>query len=314
MNAVKVACTRDMPREEWLALRRQGIGGSDAGAILGLSPWASPLSIYCEKKGLIPEREDTEAMRQGRDFEEYVAQRFTERTGKAVRRCNYLLQHPDYPFMFANVDRLVKGEDAGLECKTTSVLTRTDYSAGDVPPQYYAQCQHYMAVTGCKKWYLAVLILNRDFHVFEVPRNEEDIAALIEAEKAFWENHVVPGVMPAPNGSEADGEILKQMSGEVDPDLIAPLYGLEELVKKLVTIKAEIKKLEEDKRLCEQRIQQKMGSATFGRANGFIVKWPQVLRADIDREKLKQEFPDVYEKVKTIVKMRRFTIKEEKAI
>ena len=120
--------------------------------------------------------------------------------------------------------------------------------------------------------------------------------------------------MPAPNGSEADGEILKQMSGEVDPDLIAPLYGLEELVKKLVTIKAEIKKLEEDKRLCEQRIQQKMGSATFGRANGFIVKWPQVLRADIDREKLKQEFPDVYEKVKTIVKQRRFTIKEEKAI
>ena len=115
---INIISTKNMPYREWLQYRRQGIGGSDAGAICGMSPYASPITVWADKKGKLPEKPDNEAMRQGRDFEEIVARRFCELTGKRVRRHNFLIRHDTYPFMQANVDRLVIGEKAGLECKT----------------------------------------------------------------------------------------------------------------------------------------------------------------------------------------------------
>lgn len=150
--------TLTMTREEWLSERRKGLGGSDAAAILGMNPYRSPLAVYMDKIGIAPEILDNEAIRQGRDLEQYVAERFCEDTGRKVRRCNRILQHPEYPWMLANIDRDVVGEDAGLECKTTSPYNKTPFDQGDVPAPYYWQCQHYMAVTGAKSWYLAVLV------------------------------------------------------------------------------------------------------------------------------------------------------------
>lgn len=113
--------TIGMDKQTWLEHRRHSIGGSDAAAIVGLNDYASPYSVWADKTDRLPEKEDSEAMRQGRDFEEYVAARFTEATGKKVRRCNFIIQNPDYPFAHANIDRQIIGEDAGLECKTTPV-------------------------------------------------------------------------------------------------------------------------------------------------------------------------------------------------
>ena len=112
--------TKNMSREDWLSLRRTGIGGSDAGAICGLNPYSSPLDVYFNKTGEAPETEDNEAMRQGRDLEEYVARRFTEETGLKVRRSNQMYRSIEHPFMIADIDRLIIGEDAGLECKTAN--------------------------------------------------------------------------------------------------------------------------------------------------------------------------------------------------
>ena len=154
MTAVELAKTLDMPREEWLELRKKGIGGSDSAAIVGLDRYRSPFDVYADKLGLKPEIPDNEAMRQGRDLEQYVAERFMEATGKKVRRRNAMLQHPEYPFMIADIDRWVVGENAGLECKTTSALNRAKFNQGEYPPSYYVQCVHYMAVTGAERWYL----------------------------------------------------------------------------------------------------------------------------------------------------------------
>ena len=174
--------------DEWLNDRLKGIGGSDAGAVLGLNPYKSSYTLWAEKTGRISSYvPDNEAMRQGRDLEDYVAKRFEEETGKKVRRSGFSYQSQKYPFMLANVDRLVVGEDAGLECKTTSVLTKTKYDKGDIPASYYAQCMHYMAVTGASKWYIAVLILNKGFYWYSIERNEEEIQNLIAAESDFWE-------------------------------------------------------------------------------------------------------------------------------
>lgn len=127
MQAEVLADRKVLTHEEWLNVRRQGIGGSEAGAILGLSPFSSAFSVYAEKIGVKKADEANEAMRIGTDLEPYVAQRFMEATGKRVVNCNYVLTNPNYKFMLADVDRLVVGENAGLECKTTSAFNKTNF-------------------------------------------------------------------------------------------------------------------------------------------------------------------------------------------
>ena len=197
-----LASTAGMERAAWLKLRRQGIGGSDAAAILGLNPYKSPLAVYADKRGLSDDAPDTETLRQGRDFEAYVADRFAEETGKRVRRCNQILQHPDHPWMLANVDRLVVGERAGVECKCVGIGNKVDFEGGAVPPTFYWQCMHYLAVTGLDRWYLAVLPLGRwvSPYIFEIERDEERIGELTAREEAFWRDHVLAGVPPLPMG------------------------------------------------------------------------------------------------------------------
>ena len=133
MNHLKRIDTRSMPRAEWLELRKKTIGGSDAAGIVGLSAYATPYTVWANKTGRLPDSEDNEAMRQGRDLEEYVAKRWMEATGKAVRRCNAMLYNSLYPFAHADIDRSVIGENAGLECKTTSTLNIRQFHGVDFP-------------------------------------------------------------------------------------------------------------------------------------------------------------------------------------
>ena len=110
-----------------------------------------------------------------------------KRQERKIRKSGFSFQSEKHPFMLANVDRLIVGEKAGLECKTASALTRCDFENGDIPPSYYCQCMHYMAVTGFEKWYIAVLVMGKGFFWYEINRNEEEIEALIKAEGDFWE-------------------------------------------------------------------------------------------------------------------------------
>lgn len=178
--------TRTMSRPDWLAQRRKSIGGSDAAGIVGLSQYATPYTVWADKTGRLPEQEDNEAMRQGRDLEEYVANRWTEATGKTVRRSNAILYNSLYPFAHADIDRTVVGENAGLECKTTSTLNLRQFKNVEFPEKYYAQCVHYMAVTGAARWYLAVLVYGRGFFTFTLERDQAEIDALMGAERDFW--------------------------------------------------------------------------------------------------------------------------------
>ena len=154
----KLACTKDMTKEDWLSMRRNGIGGSDAGAIAGMNPYCSAYSVYFDKIGVVPEKEVNEAMRIGTDLEEYVAKRFTEQTGKKVRVCKYMLQSTENPFMIADVDRMLVGENAILECKTTINRDGYTFEGNDFPAYWYCQCLHYLAVTLADRIYLAVLV------------------------------------------------------------------------------------------------------------------------------------------------------------
>ena len=201
---------KGISHEEWLKLRKEGIGGSDAGAICGLNPYSSPMSVYQDKTSQEQTGQDNEAMRQGRDLEDYVARRFTEATGLKVRRSNAMYKSQEHPFMLADVDRLVVGEDAGLECKTANAFQADKWKDGAVPDHYLIQCLHYLAVTGKKSWYLAVVILGREFRYVKIEREEGMIRDLIAIEEEFWSHHVVPGIMPDPDGSRICDEVINR--------------------------------------------------------------------------------------------------------
>ena len=183
---------------EWLRLRKSGIGGSDAGAICSVNPYSSAMKVFKDKTSEEIEEQDNEAIRIGHDLEDYVAQRFTEATGLKVRKSNFMYRSKEHPFMIADVDRLVVGEDAGLECKTASAYNADKWADGNIPLHYVMQCYHYMAVTGKRVWYIAAIILGREFTYRRLEWDDELIERLISIENNFWNNHVLKGIIPPP--------------------------------------------------------------------------------------------------------------------
>ena len=298
-------------REEWLANRLKGIGGSDAGAVIGVNPYKSRYALWCEKTGRVSNDSDNEAMRLGRDLEQYVVERFCEKTGLKAKKSGYSFQHPDYPFMLANVDRLIVGEKAGLECKTTSALSRTKYDKGDIPASYYVQCMHYMAVTGLKKWYLAVLVLGKDFHIFEINRDEEEIQALIEAEADFWDS-VVNDTEPPVDDAKSTSEALASRYSSVKEYDPVDLTDCNTETEILINIKRQIKELEQTEREYENLIKSKLADNEQGYTDRYRIAWKESTTTKFDTKRFKENHPGVYQEYCNTSTSRRFTIKEIK--
>lgn len=289
-NLTKIP-TLEMSHEEWLAHRQKSIGGSDAAAIIGLNHWSSPYSVWADKLGKLPPKEDTEAMRLGRDLEDYVAKRFTEKTGKKVRRENYIIQNPFYPFAHANVDRMIVGEDAGLECKTTSSLNMKNFKNGEYPDTYYVQCVHYMAVTGCKKWYLAVLVFGQGFYTFEIERDEDEIKALMESEEAFWKL-VEDKHPPMADGSEATTKTISVLYPESN-DTSASLVAYETDLHQYMNFTESIKHLEKCRDECANRVKAFLGEIGSGESERFKVSWKTASKSTFDSKRFAKENPEI---------------------
>lgn len=306
---MKIA-TKDMSREEWLALRKTGIGGSDAGAVLGLNEYRSAADVFFDKISATgTEPEDSEAMRQGRDFEEYVAQRFEEQTGLKVRRSNYLYRSDEHPFMIADVDRLIVGENAGLEIKTCSPYSADRWKDGNIPESYQAQIAHYMAVMGWDYAYIACLILGRDLIIHRIDRDEGLIQDIITVEERFWNENVLSGVLPAADGSRAYDAMLNSHFGATRKETI-PLTGFDEDLKRRKEIGDLIEKMETERNTIDQKIKLFMAENEYGLADGFRVSWSSVDSSRLDTKRLKEEHPDIYDAYVKAGTTRRFSVKE----
>ena len=291
IKGLKKISTVGMSHDEWLAHRTNSIGGSDAAAIVGLSQYSSPYSVWADKTGKLPPKEDNEAMRQGRDLEEYVAKRFTEATGKKLRRENSILINPKYPFAHANVDRVVVGEDAGFEAKTTSVLNLSKFKNGEYPENYYVQCVHYLAVTGAKRWYLGVVILGVGFEWFVIERDEDEIAALMQSEEAFW-TYVKKNVAPPTDGTKGTTEALKAIF-PVSTDDKVDLFAYDADLERLESVKKQIKELTDVKDGIENRVKGFMGEAGRGESDRFKVSWTSSSRSSFDAKAFAAAHPDI---------------------
>ena len=309
MTAAVLAKTLDMPRDEWLDLRRRGIGGSDAAAILGLNPWKTPMDVWLEKTGEFTRNdEENEKMYWGTALEDVVAREFMTRTGLKVRRRNAILQHRKHRFMIANVDRLVIGHKAGLECKTAGQYSANNWAMG-VPDYYMSQVQHYMAVTGYKAWYVAVLIGGQEFKYYKVTRDDSFIRELIQAEIEFW--RLVEAKTPPPiDGTKASTELVKKLYPEAEKgkEIDLPFEAFE-LIQQYEQAYEEEKRINLIKDEAANRLKEMLGDAERGTIHGRTVIWQNVSSKRLNSKALQKEHPDIYEKYAEASVYRRFSIK-----
>ena len=280
-----------MTHDEWLEDRRKSIGGSDAAAVIGLNRYRTPMEVYADKLGALPPKEDTESMRLGRDLEEYVAQRFCEASGKKVRRLTETLRNPKYPFAHANIDRRVIGEKAGLECKFSNSLSLKRYKNGEFPDEYYTQCVHYLAVTGWERWYLAVIIVGVGIKIFTIERDEAEIEALMNAERNFWENHVLKQIPPEPQGTESDNTAINSLFKESENGASVQLTGFRDKLRIRDDIVQQIKLLESEKQRIEQEIKLEMGENETAETEEYSITWKTQSRRTFSKELFIAKYP-----------------------
>ena len=301
-----LASTKDMSREEWLEYRRKGIGGSDISVLMGVNPWKSPMDIWLEKTGeFVGEETDNEAMYWGNVLEDIVAREFTERTGKKVRRRNAILQHEQYPFLLANVDRLVIGEKTGLECKTTNAFYQ---DTGQCPELYYVQAQHYMAVTGLLRWHIAVLAGGQKFYNYEVCRSDEYVKEIIRIAGEFW-GLVESGQPPEFDGSEASTKVLNRMypqAGKEEKELPTDAFGLIQQHEEAAE-EEKAAKLRKDE--AANKLKGLMGDAEKGFIYDRKVSWANVKSSRFDTKNFKKDHEDLYKEYARESQYRRFQIK-----
>lgn len=288
---LKFVSTVKMPHEEWLERRRKSIGGSDSAAVVGLNAYVSPYSLWAEKSGKTPGFAGNLATEVGTYMEEFIAQKFAQVTGKKVRRFNKIIYNPDYPFAHVNIDRDIVSEDAGLECKHTDSLNLKKFKGGEYPANYYVQCVHSMAITGAKRWYLAVLIGNKEFKWFTIERDEAEIAALMTAEADFWEL-VKKDIPPAVDGTQATTDTIKTIYSESD-DSICDLTAYSANLRQYIELKKQIKELESIADEVANKIKLFMGESSGGECDNFRVSWKSQSRSTFDSKRFAAENPDI---------------------
>lgn len=302
--------TKNMSREEWLKWRTKGIGGSDVSVIAGINKFRSVFQLWLEKTGQwIPEEAENEFIHFGNVLEPVVKREFMRRTGLKVRAKKMLLQSEEYPFMLADLDGVIyeNGEMCIFEAKTASAYKEDVWKQG-VPDEYLLQIQHYMAVTGAKKTYIAALVGGNSFYYHEVLRDEELIEMIIEMEKRFWKEHVLKRKEPVPDGSQATSDFLSQTYKSSNgimvelPEEMLPLFcQYDEITEKL-------NDLNEKKEAISNQLKNYLKENEGGFVGNRKVTWKTVNTTGFDRKRLAMENKELYEAYVTRNQYRRLVV------
>ena len=302
--ALRLVDTKALPREDWLAVRKGGIGSSDAAAAIGLNPYKSQLELWLEKTGrdgslpkLDPHDEESPAY-WGNILEPIVALHYSKRSGHRVRRINAVLQHPDADlhWMLANIDREVVGaaDVQILECKTAGINGAKLWKEG-VPEYIQLQVMHQLAVTGKQAADVAVLICGQELQIHRIERDETMITQLIALEAQFWE-WVKTEQEPPADASESAATALRclytQDTGE-EIDLSED-EAASSAFTQLQQIRCHLQDCETKEALLKHQIQQRMGNASFARFAGGAVSWKRSKDSQIFHAALLQkEHPEI---------------------
>lgn len=297
-NAVRLVSTKNLSREEWLSVRGGGIGSSDAAAAVGISPYKSPLELWLEKteRQPAPDLAANDAVFWGTALEHIIATVYAERTGTKVRKLNAVLQHPQYPFMLANLDRVVQHPTDGsgiLEVKTAGLHSAMFWEEG-VPDSYQCQVLHQLAVTG-KDWCdVAVLIAGQDFRVYRIVRDDAKIYDLIQREDKFWQC-VIDDVPPPVDGSESSGRALASMYPADKGDVLdcSEDADMNKLFWDYWSFRQQRETAEAQEELLKQQMQERLGFASGAVLGDARISWRKSKDSTAtDFKKLSEEHPD----------------------
>ena len=316
--ALRLVKTNDLNRDEWLTVRKQGIGSSDAASAVGLNPYKSQLELWMEKTGRdanlpkVDPKDQSSPMYWGNLLESIVAAHYTMRSGHKVRRINAVLQHPSEPWMLANIDREVTGapDVQILECKTAGFHGSFLWRDG-VPEYIQLQVMHQLSVTGKQCADVAVLICGQDLQIHRIHRDEAMIAKLIELERAFW-HYVETDTPPPADGSDSADLALRCLYPQDSGQTLDLSDDLE--MSAVFSDLLAIRQVLTDKGLLEsqlkQRIQQRMGAATKVLFQTGDVTWKRSKDGSgLDTARLLKDQPQLLQRY-TVVKpgSRRFLV------
>lgn len=290
------------------------IGGSDIAAILGLSRYATPLSVWAEKTGQIEKPTGIKPlrMRLGTRMEEVIADLWMEETGKRLNRVTERRTHPKYPYFRAQIDRMVVGEDATWEGKNTNWRLKKDWNDGEAPQEAICQAMWGLAISNKKHSYVSGLIDSQELRTVKVERDPVLIAEMLKRADAFWNEFVVPKVMPGQITAK-DTKTLFDLFPHSEPESSVDLgdeyakmvENRNALYQDQIALEAQIEKLENE-------IKAKMGTIEGARAGKWLITWKTQVSKRLDTALLKNNEPEMYLKYTKESPSRVFRIKETK--
>lgn len=320
----KVFSTVSQQEDEkaWKAARSRGIGGSDIGAICGVSDYTSARHIYLKKTGQFEDSDETigaasiERMHFGHMLEPIVAEEYARRSGKKIMASPATLVHKDFDWAIANIDRFIVDEEGKpygvLECKTAGEFMNDSWENGELPMSYIYQLNWYMWITGLTYGAFACLVGGNKFYFYEVYRNDELLQnELIPKADKFWNYNIKNLIQPELDGSQASTELVNTEYKEVvkNSELVITDDEYNELAKVVMEGKAKIKELERIVEEAQNRIKDKLQDKEIGYTSDFVIKWSPRSQSRVDTDRLKIDFPEVFEKCKKTISFRVFTIK-----
>lgn len=273
--------------------RMSYIGGSDIAAIMSQSRWKTPYRLWAEKTGKIqmPDLSNVEAVEMGTRLEQFVADLFSEKTGKTVRKAPKTYTHPDYPYLVAHVDRLITGTDELLECKTCSAYKLEEWE-NKIPKEYILQVIWYLGITGRKKGWIACLIGGQKFVYMAIDFDEELFNTMVEKAVKFWEmvqKQIPPLILPE------DDEVLGEIYSEHTDDMMI-LQDLNDRVAYLQEIKMHIDEMTKEKKEIETELKTVIKDKAGFTTDKYKVTWKSQITRRIDTELLKTEEPGIAQK------------------
>jgi len=287
--------------DDWLDLHNRHIGASDAGGVMSLSSWDTPLSIYVRKKGLVPPKEENSHMRWGKIFEDVIRrefpQDFREQEKKELRvlECPYMYESLDYPFLVCDPDGLVEidGQLGLLEIKTTTRASAKYWKDDQVPDQYYAQCQHGMYVLDLP-FTLIVCLMGKTLLWRTIPRKEIFIKEMVKLEKRFWKDFYLADQMPGPSGVDTDTDLLLELYPRAENTLVD--LGHSSDVERYLELKEEIAVRKEEQELAKQKILLQLGGAHRAVADEHKISRVTFEKQTFDTSLFRREHPKIAER------------------
>lgn len=305
--ALRLVNTLDLSRNEWLEVRKNGIGSSDASSAVGLNPYKSQLELWMEKTGrgaALPQvdpHDEESPMYWGNILEPIVAAHYSKRTGNRVRKINAVLQHPDpdKAWMLANIDREVIGTSDVqiLECKTAGINGARLWKEG-VPEYVQLQVHHQLAVTGKQAADVAVLLGGQHLEIHRIERDEALIANLIQLEREFWQ-YVESDTPPPADGSESADLALRCLYPQDSGSTVdfSQDRNLSATFADLVALRESIAQQEKLEAKLKQSLQQAMGNASGAVFETGEVTWKKAKDSTVlDVATLLKDQPDLIQR------------------